>query len=579
MSGYDSEEEKSNPMASVSLRGTRTSPLQMMTTSRAGPLSVAAASAISGSSSGSSTRSNGEMISFFLNRIRTVEQAIQCIYGPTISLEEARQIAQDILGELEDSRHRGTVASQRTSVIGNPAKAETIISNLRKIAKLRNYVYGVLSKIEDMTDAEQIQEIQVFAEKIEQLRKRGQVGAEINEILQRIESLQASGLSHDAVMGTLKACKEMLSKLTIGHQVQQDMTTPTEIQPLWSAMSQQIATSRTLAAIGGTANAIGSVAAAAATTAATTVAATTSLVGQGLYTCFSTSYQIASLSIVDRIRQIRDAPSPMAAAGVVALESYLATTTGLGNSLQLLEMLSNTTRIDVGSALDQIIADAQSLGTKSDSDSSSMALSMAAEAQANEAAIDELLAANAVVNNVEDDTTRIPIEDINQLIGDSMADEVQSDITAAAASSRSNLDSTINNSLLALRAIEGTAQDILRNMSRLASVDAVDDFNRDNIVLPLDKTGKRKADAVQESISEVMGEIDAALAGSPQPMSRSNSKVHRTNDADDVSEFKGGRRRKTRRSKRARKTRKMCRNRRRRTTKSCRRMRRSMKRR
>ena len=563
---------------------------RITTTSMAavGPLSVA--SARSDSSNGSSTRSNGAMISHYLNRIKTVEQAIQCIYGPSISLEGARQIAQDILGELEDRRHRGSVAVQRTSVHSDPAKTEIVISNLRKIAKLRNYIYGVLSMIEDMTDREQIREIEVFAEKIKKLKEKGQVGAEIDEILKKIKSLTESELYHQDVMDTLKACKDMLSKLTIAHTAAQEMVPPTQIQPLWNAMTQEISTRRTLTAIGGTAAAIGSVAMAATATAANTLAATSSLVGQGLYTCFSTSYQIASLSLIDKIRQIRDASSPMAAAGVVALESYLATTTGLTNSLQLLEMLANA-RIDVGSALDEIIDDGQSLGTTEHrlnrSENSSIASSMAEEAAENEAALDAALAANIADDNEEDDSTNIPINVINSLRDDALGVAKDADIISVASSFRSNGE-RINNSLLALRAIDATAQNILQNMARLASVEAVSSFNPDNIVIPLSDeplseasiTTKRKADAVQESISEVMGEIDAAIVGSPQPMSRTSSKMSRIAEAQDVTDnpLGGGRRRKSKRSKRARKTRKMCRNRRRRTTKSCRRKRRSMKR-
>ena len=557
------------------------------TSMAAGPLSVAASSGRSGSSSGSSTRSNGAMISHYLNRIKNIEQAVQCIYGPSISLEEARQIAQDILGELEDRRHRGVVASQRTSVHGDPAKTEIVISNLRKIAKLRNYVYGVLSMIEDMADKEQIREINVFADKIKQLKQRGQVGAEIDDILRRIETLQDAGLPHETVMGTLKVCKDLLSKLTVGHKVAQDMTPPTEIQPLWSAMAQQVATSRTLAVIGGSASALGSA-----------VAATSSLVGQGLYTCFSTSYQIASLSLIDRIHQIRNAPSPMAAAGVVALESYLATTTGLTNSLQLLEKLANA-RINVGIALDEIIDDGQSLGTTEHrnnmSENSSIASSMAInDAAENEAAIDIALAANVAGDNVEDDSTEIPINDINDLrdaaIGIAEAASADAEVLSVSASLRSNGE-RINESLLALRAIEGTAQNILDNMSRLASISPIKNFRPNAIVIPLNddalsvgsRKSKRKAD-VQEAISEVMGEIDMALVETPPAMSRTGSKMSRIEGAQDVTDepLGGGRSRKSRRSKRVRRTRKILRRRRRGSLKGClkgKKMRRSMKRR
>jgi hypothetical protein len=552
------------------------------TSMAAGPLSVAAASGISGSSSGSSTRSNGEMISYFLNRIKTVEQAIQCIYGPSISLVEARQIAQDILGELEDRRHRGTLASQRTSVHGDPAKTEIVISNLRKIAKLRNYVYGVLSQIEDITDRDQIREIKLFADKINKLKQRGQVGDEINAILEKISLLQDAGLPHETVMSTLQVCKDMLSKLTIGHKADQEMTPPTEIQPLWRAMTQQVATNRTITAIGGTAAAIGSVAMAATATATNTLAATSSLVGQGLYTCFSTSYQIASLSLIDKIRQIRNAPSPMAAAGVVALESYLATATGLGNSLQLLEMLANA-RIDVGSALDEIIDDGQSLGTTEHrsnmSENSSIASSMAVDAAENEAALDAALAANIADDNEEDESTDIPINEINRLrdeaIGAAEAAGADAEALSVSASLRSNGE-RINESLLALRAIEGTAQNILQNISRLASISPIGNFNPNNIVLPLDddalsvdvgsRKTKRKAD-VAEAISAVIGEIDMELAESPPAMSRTGSKMSRIEGAQDVtgngngSDTSGGRR-KSRRSKRSRKTRKIHRRRR-----------------
>jgi len=544
------------------------------TSMAAGPLSVAAASGISGSSSGSSTRSNGSMISYFSNRIKTVEQAIQCIYGPSISLEEARQIAQDILGELEDRRHRGTLAAQRTSVHGDPAKTEIVISNLRKIAKLRNYVYGVLSQIEDMADRDKIREIKLFADKITKLKERGEVGAEIDDILSKISLLQDSELDHKVVMRTLQSCKDMLSKLTIAHKADQEMNQPTQIQPLWRAMTQQVATNRTITAIGGTAAAVGSVAMAATATAANTLVATSSLVGQGLYTCFSTSYQIASLSLIDRIHQIRNAPSPMAAAGVVALESYLATTTGLTDSLKLLEMLANA-RINIGDALDEIIDDGQSLGTTEHrnnmSENSSIASSMAVEAAENEAALDAALAANIADDNEEDESTKIPINEINRLrdeaIGVAEAAGVDAEALSVSASLRSNGD-RINESLLALRAIEGTAQNILRNISRLSSISPIDNFNPNDIVLPLDdndelsmvsRKTKRKAD-VAEAISEVIGEIDMALVGTPEPMSRTGSKMSRIEGAQDVtgngSDTSGGRR-KSRRSKRSKKTRKI----------------------
>jgi hypothetical protein len=258
----------------------------------------------------------------------------------------------------------------------------------------------------------------------------------------------------------------------------------------------------------------------------------------------------------------------MAAAGVVALESYLATTTGFGYSLQLLERLANT-RINIGDALDEIIDDGQSLGTTEHrnnmSENSSIASSMASEAADNEAAIDAALAANVADDNIEDDTTDISIAEINALRNDAMGEAnaayAGAEALSAAASMRSNGE-RINDSLLALRAIEGTAQNILQNMSKLASMSPISNFSPNAIVIPLDDTsvGSKRKVGVQDAISEVIGEIDMALVGAPEPMSRTGSKMARTEEANDVTdEHLGGRRR--RKSKRTRKTRKIRRHR------------------